>query len=101
MFKSILQHSSDTNVAVQKNTSSARAAKSKTDQKTKLNVAVVNEDRAVKVDRGEYNLGASYVNKESGGMTQTLFISVCVVHCLENDPIVGSSILEGFIHSHL
>ena len=31
------------NVAVQKNTSSARDSKIKTDQKTKLNVAVVNE----------------------------------------------------------
>ena len=49
------------NVAVQKNTSSARDSKIKTDQKTKLNVAVVNKDRAVKVDKKEYNLGASYV----------------------------------------
>lgn len=62
------------NVAVQKNTSSARDSKIKTDQKTKLNVAVVNEDRAVKVDKKEYNLGASYVKNLERDDSQNWYI---------------------------
>ena len=62
------------NVAVQKNTSSARNSKLRTDQKTKLNVAVVNEDRAVKVDKKEYNLGASYVKNLERDDSQNWYI---------------------------
>ena len=62
------------NVAVQKNTSSARDSKIKTDQKTKLNVAVVNEDRAIKVDKKEYNLGASYVKNLERDDSQNWYI---------------------------
>lgn len=62
------------NVAVQKNTSSARDSKIKTDQKTKLNVAVVNEDRAVRVDKKEYNLGASYVKNLERDDSQNWYI---------------------------
>ena len=62
------------NVAVQKNTSTARDSKIKTDQKTKLNVAVVNEDRAVKVDKKEYNLGASYVKNLERDDSQNWYI---------------------------
>ncbi|QLB53155.1 type VII secretion protein EsaA [Streptococcus sanguinis] len=62
------------NVAVQKNTSSAKDSKIKTDQKTKLNVAVVNEDRAVKVDKKEYNLGASYVKNLERDDSQNWYI---------------------------
>ena len=62
------------NVAVQKNTSSARDSKIKTAQKTKLNVAVVNEDRAVKVDKKEYNLGASYVKNLERDDSQNWYI---------------------------
>ena len=62
------------NVAVQKNTSSARDSKIKTDQNTKLNVAVVNEDRAVKVDKKEYNLGASYVKNLERDDSQNWYI---------------------------
>ena len=62
------------NVAVQKNTSSARDSKLRTDQKTKLNVAVVNEDRAVKVDKKEYNLGASYVKNLERDDSQNWYI---------------------------
>ena len=62
------------NVAVQKNTSSARDGKIKTDQKTKLNVAVVNEDRAVKVDKKEFNLGSSYVKNLERDDSQNWYI---------------------------
>lgn len=62
------------NVAVQKNTSTAKDSKIKTDQKTKLNVAVVNEDRAVKVDKKEYNLGASYVKNLERDDSQNWYI---------------------------
>lgn len=62
------------NVAVQKNTSSARDSKLRTDQETKLNVAVVNEDRAVKVDKKEYNLGASYVKNLERDDSQNWYI---------------------------
>lgn len=50
------------NVSVQNNSTSSDATKLKTSQQqTKLNVAIVNEDQAVQVDEKEYNLGASYV----------------------------------------
>ena len=62
------------NVAVQKNTSTARDSKIRTDQKTKLNVAVVNEDRAVKVDKKKYNLGASYVKNLERDDSQNWYI---------------------------
>ena len=62
------------NVAVQKNTSTAKDSKIRTDQKTKLNVAVVNEDRAVKVDKKEYNLGASYVKNLERDDSQNWYI---------------------------
>lgn len=49
------------NISVQNNTTSSDKTKQKTSQQTKLNVAIVNEDQAVRVDKKEYNLGASYV----------------------------------------
>ena len=49
------------NITVQNNTTSSNKTKLKTNQQTKLNVAIVNEDQSVRVDKNEYNLGASYV----------------------------------------
>ena len=49
------------NLSVQKNTTIHNENSAKTNQQTKLNVAIVNEDKPVYVDTKEYNLGASYV----------------------------------------
>ncbi|WP_125848283.1 type VII secretion protein EsaA [Streptococcus oralis] len=49
------------NLSVQKNTTIHNENSAKTNQQTKLNVAIVNEDKSVYVDTKEYNLGASYV----------------------------------------
>ncbi|MDE8687897.1 type VII secretion protein EsaA, partial [Streptococcus gordonii] len=43
-------------------------------QQTKLNVAIVNEDQAVRVDKKEYNLGASYVNNIERDNSQNWFV---------------------------
>ena len=49
------------NLSVQKNTTINNENNAKVNQQTKLNVAIVNEDKSVYVDTKEYNLGASYV----------------------------------------
>ena len=49
------------NLSVQKNTTIDNENSAKANQQTKLNVAIVNEDKPVYVDTKEYNLGASYV----------------------------------------
>ena len=49
------------NISVQKNTTINNEKNVKASQQTKLNVAIVNEDKPVYVDTKEYNLGASYV----------------------------------------
>ena len=49
------------NLSVQKNTTINNENNAKVNQQTKLNVAIVNEDKPVYVDTKEYNLGASYV----------------------------------------
>lgn len=49
------------NLSVQKNTTIHNENSAETNQQTKLNVAIVNEDKPVYVDTKEYNLGASYV----------------------------------------
>ena len=49
------------NLSVQKNTTIHNENSAKANQQTKLNVAIVNEDKPVYVDTKEYNLGASYV----------------------------------------
>lgn len=49
------------NLSVQKNTTISNENNAKANQQTKLNVAIVNEDKPVYVDTKEYNLGASYV----------------------------------------
>ena len=45
-----------------------------TTENTKLNIAVVNEDKAVKLNDKEYNLGASYVKN----IDCLLYTSRCV-----------------------
>ena len=49
------------NLSVQKNTTIHNENSAKANQQTKLNVAIVNDDKPVYVDTKEYNLGASYV----------------------------------------
>ena len=49
------------NLSVQKNTTIHNENSAETNQQTKLNVAIVNEDKPVYIDTKEYNLGASYV----------------------------------------
>ena len=49
------------NLSVQKNTTISNENNAKANQQTKLNVAIVNEDKPVYLDTKEYNLGASYV----------------------------------------
>ncbi|MBP2624321.1 type VII secretion protein EsaA [Streptococcus oricebi] len=49
------------NIIVQNNTRTNNEKKLKQSQATRLNVALVNEDRAVVADDREYNLGASYI----------------------------------------
>ena len=46
---------------VQKDQKQNEAKTVQTTENTKLNIAVVNEDKAVKLNDKEYNLGASYV----------------------------------------
>ena len=46
---------------VQKDQKPNEAKTVQTTENTKLNIAVVNEDKAVKLNDKEYNLGASYV----------------------------------------
>ena len=53
------------NLSVQKNTTISNENNAKANQQTKLNVAIVNEDKPVYVDTKEYNLGASYVKISS------------------------------------
>mgnify|MGYP000843599083 FL=1 len=62
------------NIAVQKNTSSSNETKLKASQQTKLNVAIVNEDQSVNVDKKEYNLGASYVKNIERDNSQNWFV---------------------------
>ncbi|MGT2708798.1 type VII secretion protein EsaA [Streptococcus panodentis] len=62
------------NISVQKNTTSSNNSKLKTSQQTKLNVAIVNEDQAVRVDKKEYNLGASYVKNIERDDSQNWFV---------------------------
>jgi len=47
--------------SVQKDQRRSEAKTVQTKENTKLNIAVVNEDQAVKLNDKEYNLGASYV----------------------------------------
>ena len=47
--------------SVQKDQRQREAKAVQTKENTKLNIAVVNEDQAVKLNDKEYNLGASYV----------------------------------------
>lgn len=49
------------NIAVQQNTSVSNRERQVKEQKTKLNIAVVNEDNTVTANGVDYNLGASYV----------------------------------------
>lgn len=62
------------NISVQNNTTSSGKTKQKTSQQTKLNVAIVNEDQAVRVDKKEYNLGASYVKNIERDNSQNWFV---------------------------
>lgn len=62
------------NISVQKNTTSSNDTKLKTSQQTKLNVAIVNEDQSVRVDKKEYNLGASYVKNIERDNSQNWFV---------------------------
>ena len=62
------------NISVQNNTTSSDKTKQKTSQQTKLNVAIVNEDQAVRVDKKEYNLGASYVKNIERDNSQNWFV---------------------------
>lgn len=59
------------NLSVQKNTTINNENNAKVNQQTKLNVAIVNEDKPVYVDTKEYNLGASYVKTSSGIIHKT------------------------------
>ena len=52
--------------SVQKDQRQREAKAVQTKENTKLNIAVVNEDQAVKLNDKEYNLGASYVKTSSG-----------------------------------
>ena len=62
---------------VQKDQKQNEAKTVQTTENTKLNIAVVNEDQAVKLNGKEYNLGASYVknierdNSQSWSCTAT------------------------------
>ena len=52
---------------VQKDQKQNEAKTVQTTENTKLNIAVVNEDKAVKLNDKEYNLGASYVKEYRAG----------------------------------
>ena len=62
------------NITVQNSTTSSNKTKLKTNQQTKLNVAIVNEDQSVRVDKNEYNLGASYVKNIERDNSQNWFV---------------------------
>ena len=62
------------NIAVQKNTTISNENSLKANQQTKLNVAIVNEDKPVYMDTKEYNLGASYVKNIERDNSQNWFV---------------------------
>lgn len=62
------------NLSVQKNTTISNESNQKANQQTKLNVAIVNEDKPVYVDTKEYNLGASYVKNIERDNSQNWFV---------------------------
>lgn len=62
------------NLSVQKNTTINNENSSKANQQTKLNVAIVNEDKPVYVDTKEYNLGSSYVKNIERDNSQNWFV---------------------------
>ena len=62
------------NLSVQKNTTIHNENSAKANQQTKLNVAIVNEDKPVYVDTKEYNLGASYVKNIERDNSQNWFV---------------------------
>ena len=62
------------NLSVQKNTTINNENNAKVNQQTKLNVAIVNEDKSVYVDTKEYNLGASYVKNIERDNSQNWFV---------------------------
>lgn len=62
------------NLSVQKNTTINNENNAKVNQQTKLNVAIVNEDKPVYVDTKEYNLGASYVKNIERDNSQNWFV---------------------------
>ena len=55
---------------VQKDQKQNEAKTVQTTENTKLNIAVVNEDKAVKLNDKEYNLGASYVKNNERDNSQ-------------------------------
>ena len=62
------------NLSVQKNTTINNENNAKVNQQTKLNVAIVNEDKPVYVDTKEYNLGASDVKNIERDNSQNWFV---------------------------
>lgn len=62
------------NLSVQKNTTINNENSSKANNQTKLNVAIVNEDKPVYMDTKEYNLGASYVKNIERDNSQNWFV---------------------------
>ena len=62
------------NLSVQKNTTISNESNQKANQQTKLNVAIVNEDKPVYVDTKEYNLGARYVKNIERDNSQNWFV---------------------------
>ena len=62
------------NLSVQKNTTISNESNQKANQQTKLNVAIVNEDKPVYMDTKEYNLGASYVKNIERDNSQNWFV---------------------------
>lgn len=62
------------NLSVQKNTTISNESTQKANQQTKLNVAIVNEDKPVYMDTKEYNLGASYVKNIERDNSQNWFV---------------------------
>lgn len=62
------------NLSVQKNTTINNENSSKANKQTKLNVAIVNEDKPVYMDTKEYNLGASYVKNIERDNSQNWFV---------------------------
>ena len=62
------------NLSVQKHTTISNESNQKANQQTKLNVAIVNEDKPVYMDTKEYNLGASYVKNIERDNSQNWFV---------------------------